>query len=110
MRTFWRASLRKSSWLVMVAVDVLAKQCNLSDPVISQVPDFVYYWGGWAIPFPASHEWDDAEAAHVIAASHDAEPGVLLVLVTAHWENVSVRLVLTQLYVHGQLVWFVLPI
>ena len=94
MSTIWRVSLRNSGGLVVVAVDVLPKQCDLSDAIISQELHFVHYGGSWSIPLPAPHEWDYAEAAHVIATSHDAEPGVLLVLVTAHWKDISICLVL----------------
>ena len=59
---------------IMVTVDVLSKQCNLFDALISQLFDLFDDAHCSPVSFTASNERHDAEATHVVASSHDADP------------------------------------
>ena len=59
----------------LIAVHVLAEQGHLSVALGKQVAGLGHDALRVAAPLPAPGEWDDAEAAHVVAASHDGDEG-----------------------------------
>ena len=62
--------------LVVVAVNVLAKKGYFFDSIVSEVANLIKDGCCGPIPFTSPYKWHYTEAAHVIAATHDADPGI----------------------------------
>ena len=62
--------------LIMVTVHILAEKSDLFDAIISQVANFIHDGGGGPVPLATPYERHYTKAAHVITASHNANPGV----------------------------------
>ena len=90
--------------LIMIRIDVLPEEGDLSEALVSQISDLVLYRGRRSAPLSPSSKGDDAEAAHVIAPSHDGYPGVKLILILPYWDDVGISLIKGELDIHGSLI------
>jgi hypothetical protein len=85
--------------LVVVTVHILAKQSNLLNALISKQLHLVNDGVRRSVSFSPANKWNNAKTTHVVAAPHDANPGMQLVG-RPDWKYVSISFVLAELYVH----------
>ena len=62
--------------LVVVAVYILSKQSDLFDSFVTQVLDFVNDGRGRPVSLSTPNEGYNAEAAHIVAPTHNTYPSV----------------------------------
>jgi hypothetical protein len=57
--------------MVVIRIDILTQECDLSETLISEISDFVLDGVRWAAPFSSTSKRDDTERAHVVTPSHN---------------------------------------
>mmetsp|Transcript_7581 Transcript_7581/g.28576 ORF Transcript_7581/g.28576 Transcript_7581/m.28576 type:complete len:395 (+) Transcript_7581:1253-2437(+) len=101
--------------LVVVAIHVLPEERDLLDAQLLQLAHFVHNRRRGSRSLPAPRERNNAEAAHVVAAAHDADEGAELRIrlpsssglgaILRHADpdrrHVRIRLLQAELHVHG---------
>ena len=79
----------------------MSKESDLFEALVTQVADFILNRVSWSTPLTATGEGNNAETAHVVAATHDGDPRMQLVFVFPHRNNVGVGLIEGELNVHS---------
>ena len=92
--------------LIVIAVNILTKKRDFSDSIVSQVANLIKDGCCRPIPFTTPYKWYYTEAAHVIAATHNADPGIEAVLIVPDRQYICISFILTQLHIHGVLTLF----
>ena len=90
--------------VIVVGIYILSQKCDFFKTFIAEEPDFIFDGGSRAAALPAARERDDTEAAHVVTATHNGDPGMQLVLVLPYGYNICVGLIERQLNIHGALI------
>ncbi len=63
---------------VVIAVNILAKESNFFESLISEMSDLIFNASSRSTSFSAPGERHNAKTTHVVATPHNREPGIQL--------------------------------
>ena len=78
---------------IMEWVHILPEKCDFLEAFISQISHLILNGANRPTSLSAAGKWNDAECAHIVAAAHDRDPGMQLVLVFPHRNDICVSLI-----------------